>query len=128
MTVLLDTHALLFWFFDDPRLSASARAVLADPTVTVLVSSVSAYEVCIKHRLGKLSVAEPLVGDIPGWIAKAGFRELPVSVAHAARAGSWPQPHRDPFDRILAAQATSENVPLVSRDEALRAFGINLLW
>jgi PIN domain nuclease of toxin-antitoxin system len=128
MRVLLDTHALLWWLFNDRRLSAVARGLIADPSNRVLVSSASAWEIATKHRLGKLSAAGVLVRDIAGWVARAGFDELPVTIAHAQRAGSLPQPHRDPFDRMLAAQGAIEGLPLVSADRALRSFGVNLVW
>jgi PIN domain nuclease of toxin-antitoxin system len=128
MRLLLDTHALLWWVFDDRRLSRTARGVIADPGNEILVSSASAWELATKYRLGKLPSAAVLVQDLPGWTARAGFRELPISLAHAQRAGLWPQAHRDPFDRMLAAQSSLEDVALLSSDEALRAFGVQLLW
>ncbi len=126
--LLLDTHALLFWLFDDPRLSAMARGVIADPDNRIHVSSASAWEIATKHRLGKLDAAELLVRDLPRWIAEAGFRPLAITVEHAQKAGAWPQTHRDPFDRMLAAQSALEGWPLVSRDAALQQFGVPTLW
>lgn len=128
MRVLLDTHALLWWLFDDPKLSVAARGLIADRDNEILVSSASAWEICTKHRIGKLPAAEPLVRDVAAWVQRAGFQALPVSIRHAQRAGAWPQPHRDPFDRMLAAQGVLEDVPLISRDEALAAFGVRLIW
>lgn len=125
---LLDTHALLWWLFDDARISPRARALIADRSNTFLVSSASAWEIATKWRIGKLPAASTLVRDIPGWIAKAGFGELAVNTAHAQRAGTWPAPHRDPFDRLLAAQSHLEDAPLVSLDEQLDAFGIRRVW
>lgn len=128
MRFLLDTHALLWWLFDDPQLSTTARDVIADPANEILVSGASAWEMSTKHRLGKLDGASALVGDIPAWIARAGFAELMVSLAHGQRAGSWPLPHRDPFDRMLAAQSAIEDVPLVTKDPAFAGFGIRTIW
>ena len=128
MRFLLDTHALLWWLFDDPRLPAKVRGVLADRGNAILVSSASAWEISTKHRLAKLPSAGVIVQDIAGWVERAGFLELPVTIAHAQRAGSWPQPHRDPFDRMLAAQSEIEDVPLITDDEALRAFGARVFW
>ena len=128
MKVLLDSHALLWWLFDSPKLSVTARALISDRSNTVLVSAASAWEIATKHRLGKLPEATVLLGDFSGWIEKAAFNELPISISHARRAGSWPQPHRDPFDRMLAAQSAEENIPLLSVDEAQKAFGVMLLW
>ena len=128
MTYLLDTHALLWWLHDDPRLSATARGLISDRANRILVSSASAWELATKYRLGKLPSATPLVKDIPHWLREAGFHELAVTVAHAQRAGSWPQPHRDPFDRMIAAQSALEQFPVLSRDAALDGFGIQIVW
>ena len=86
-----------------------------DPDNAVFVSSASAWEIATKHRFGKLDSATQLLRDMPGWLDRAGFVELPVSIAHATRAGSWPQPHRDPFDRMLAAQSILDGLPLITR-------------
>ena len=128
MRCLLDTHVLLWWLFDDPKLTECAGRVIADPHNEVLVSSASAWEIATKYRLGKLDAAHVLVQDISGWVSRAGFRELPVTLDHAQRAGSWPNPHRDPFDRMLAAQSALEDVPLITKDSALRSFGVKILW
>jgi PIN domain nuclease of toxin-antitoxin system len=126
--LLLDTHALLWWLFDSPKLSKKARSLIRDSLRRVLVSSASAWEISTKHRLGRLPEADLLVVDIPKWIRKAGFVELPVTVAHGQRAGSWPQAHQDPFDRMLAAQSDLEDLAIVSRDRALDDFGIRRIW
>ena len=128
MRFLLDTHALLWWLFDDPQLSTKARGVLMDRSNVVFVSSASAWEIATKYRLGKLNSAAPLVRDMRGWIVQAGFSELPISLAHAERAGSWPQPHRDPFDRMLAAQSILDGLPLITRDDAIAQFGTATFW
>ncbi len=128
MRVLLDTHALLWWLFDDPQLPERPRQLISDRSNEVLVSSASAWEVCTKHRLGKLPAAAQLADDFVSWILRAGFVELPVSIRHAQHAGNWPQAHRDPFDRMLAAQSHLESLPLISRDPALKMFGIQLIW
>lgn len=128
MRLLLDTHALLWWLFDDPKLPDTVRRLIADRSNQILVSSASAWEICTKHRLGKLPAADQLAGDVAVWVLRAGFNELPVTIEHAQKAGSWPQRHRDPFDRMLAAQGSIEGVPLVSRDEALESFEVELIW
>jgi len=128
MSYLLDTHALLWWLFDDGRLSTTVRGILQDPSNVIFVSSASAWEIATKHRLGKLASAAPLVRDMPGIVARAGFKELPVTIEHGERAGSFPQPHRDPFDRMLAAQASLENLSLITRDPALSQFGVGVVW
>ncbi|MCP3962934.1 MAG: type II toxin-antitoxin system VapC family toxin [bacterium] len=128
MRLLLDTHALLWWLFDDPKLPETPRGLLADPDNEVTVSSASAWEICTKHRIGKLPAAARLVEDIPGWLKRACFTELPITIRHAQKAGNWPQPHRDPFDRMLAAQSVLEDLPIVGRDDALAPFGVQLIW
>ncbi len=128
MKLLLDTHALLWWLFDDPKLPDTSRELLADPDNDVLVSSASAWEICTKHRIGKLPAASQLVRDVAGWVKRAGFSELPVTIPHAQKAGNWPQQHRDPFDRLLAAPSALEEVPIVRRDRALATFGVQLIW
>lgn len=128
MRFLLDTHTLLWWLFDDPRLSGTVREIVADAGNEIVVSSATAWEISTKHRLGKLPAAKQLVQDIAGWVERAGFGELPATIRHAQRAGSWPHAHRDPFDRMLAAQSALEELPLISRDSELEAFGIRLVW
>lgn len=128
MRFLVDTHALLWWLFDDPRLSSAVREIVGDPQNEILVSSASAWEISTKHRLGRLPAATELARDIASWVRRARFLELPVTISHAQRAGSWPQAHRDPFDRMLAAQSALEGLPLISRDPALQSFGIRLVW
>lgn len=128
MSFLLDTHALLWWLFNDPKLSATARAILADPNNVVFVSSASAWEITTKYRLGKLESAAVLVQDVAKFVVEAGFEELPVSIAHAQQAGLWSHAHRDPFDRMLAAQAKLDDLALVSLDPELRQFGVRIVW
>lgn len=128
MKFLLDTHALLWWLDDDSRLSANARSVIAQTANTIMVSSASGWEIATKFRLGKLPGAQILMPDIGACVTKAGFTLLPIDMRHAQRAGSWPQTHRDPFDRMLAAQSDIENLPLISRDEALQVFGVAIYW
>lgn len=128
MTYLLDTHALLFWLFGDKRLSRAARSLIERPDNSILVSSASGWEIATKYRLGKLEAARDLVTDIGAWVARAGFAELPVTIAHAQQAGLWPQAHRDPFDRLLAAQSALEPCPLITCDSELQAFPIQRAW
>jgi PIN domain nuclease of toxin-antitoxin system len=128
MRFLLDTHALLWWLYDDPRLPKRVREIVGDAANEVLVSSASAWEISTKYRLGRLPSASELVRDISGWVHRAGFLELPVTMLHGQRAGTWPQSHRDPFDRMLAAQSALEEIPLVSGDPRFEDFGIRLVW
>jgi len=126
--VLLDTHVVLWWLFDAPELSARARAVIADRANTVLVSAASAWDTATKHRLGRLPEAAEAVIALPDLIVAAGFEPLPISPHHALAAGGLAIAHRDPFDRMLIAQATLEQLVLVSRDEAITAHYAHCLW
>jgi PIN domain nuclease of toxin-antitoxin system len=124
--LLLDTHAFLWWVTDDPQLSAVARSVIADEDNEVLVSAASAWEIATKHRLGKLGDAAGAVERFAELIAADGFMHLPVTHHHALRAGGYD--HRDPFDRMLAAQSELEALTLVTLDPVFAGFGIRTLW
>lgn len=128
VTYLLDTHVVLWWLVDLPQLSPRARTRIADPVNRLLVSSASAWEVATKYRIGKLPSAAPIAADFGGWVVRMGAVELPISIAHGERAGAFSAPHRDPFDRMLAAQSILEGVPLISADAALDAFGVVRIW
>ncbi len=128
MRLLLDTHALLWWLYDDDRLSLRAREVIAVPTHVVYVSSASAWEMATKYRIGKLPEAEGLLTDLGKYLRAGRMTELPVSVAHALRAGSLPGPHRDPFDRMLIAQAQLEQLTVVTTDPVFAQYGAPVAW
>ena len=128
MRLLLDTHALLWWFAGDNRLSVRSRRAVENPENEVLVSAATAWEITTKYRLGKLPDADALVHDLKGAIASQGFEELPISVAEAARSGALPGPLRDPFDRILIAQALSLELTLVSNETVFGNYGVHRLW
>ncbi|MFM7548270.1 MAG: type II toxin-antitoxin system VapC family toxin [Cyanobacteriota bacterium] len=128
MGVLLDTHTLLWWLAEPERLSEAAHAAIADPTARVVVSAASGWEIATKVRLGKLPAALDLLSDLPELLACQGFELLPIQLRHGLRAGSYPMAHRDPFDRLLAAQAEQEHLTLVSLDPALRPFPCQVLW
>jgi PIN domain nuclease of toxin-antitoxin system len=125
--VLLDTHALIWWFNDPAKLSSKASSILKNPETTILVSAVVAWEMAIKVNLGKLN-ALPLITDLVGRLVVEGFTELPISVEQAVRAGLLPRHHRDPFDRLLVAQAQDMNVPVLSGDVALDRYDVSRLW
>ena len=128
MRLLLDTHAFLWWLDGDRRIPTRIRRLVGDPRNEVLVSAATAWELTTKARLGKLAGAREVAADVAGCIASQGFVALPITVAHAQRAGSMPGPHRDPFDRMLAAQSLLESVPLVSSDPAFPSLGVAPLW
>jgi len=125
--LLLDTHALLWWLVGDERLPIRAREVI-EASPDVYVSAASAWEVATRVRIGKLPDAANLVYDFSGHLASQGFRGLDVSVEHGQRAGLLPDPHKDPFDRMLIAQAQAENLVLVSNEEAFDQYGVIRLW
>jgi PIN domain nuclease of toxin-antitoxin system len=125
---LLDTHTVLWWLFNQPQLSPLAQDIISDAHNDIFVSSASSWEIATKFRLGKLPSANVLVQDIKGWITRARFFELPITIEHAQRAGSWPQKHRDPFDRMLAAQSAIEDWPLIGCDAQIQGFGIKTIW
>ena len=128
MRLLLDTHALLWWWKDDARLSVRAATAIADEANTVLVSAASAWEVATKHRIGKLPGAEAAISNFNDLIAADGFSHLAITSQHALKAGGFDVDHRDPFDRLLAAQALIEGALLVSDDAAMQAFGARCFW
>jgi PIN domain nuclease of toxin-antitoxin system len=128
LRLLLDTHALIWWLAGDDRLPPAAREAIADDANDVFVSAVSAMEVTTKHRLGKLPDADMLAQDFTAIVADQGFTELPISLAHAAQAGAMTGAHRDPFDRLLIAQALREDLLLVSNEILFEAFGVRRLW
>src|ERR1051325_2662719 len=128
MRLLIDTHALLWWLSDDPALPVSARKHIARATNTILVSSASAWEIATKFRIGKLPDANDLLADFAGYLARERFEPLPVSIDHAVRAGLLPGPHKDPFDRMLIAQAQAENIPILSNDAAFDTYSVRRLW
>jgi PIN domain nuclease of toxin-antitoxin system len=128
MNFLLDTHAFLWWLAGDDSLSAAARTAIADEGNGVFVSAASALEITVKHRIGKLPGVAAIVADIVGAVVNQGFIGLPISLRHGQVAGALPGPHRDPFDRMLIAQAMLENLVLVSNEEPFDAYGVGRLW
>jgi PIN domain nuclease of toxin-antitoxin system len=125
---LLDTHALLWWLAGDERLSARARRVIAGVGNTVHVSAASAWEVATKARLGKLPGAGPLAVDFAREVARQGFAALPITLAHGQVAGLLEGEPRDPFDRLLVAQAREEKLAIVSADAVFDRFGVVRVW
>lgn len=126
--LILDTHALLWWLFDDPHLSECARQAIADPERRIWVSAASAWEIATKARLGKLPEAGDVPHRLPHYLRKARFLELPITIEQSLRAGSLPGPHRDPFDRMLIAQSFITGYPVVTVDPVFRDYGTQVLW
>jgi PIN domain nuclease of toxin-antitoxin system len=127
MTILLDSHVFFWWLTDDPKLSRNAADLIRDDN-DVHVSAVVALEIANKVRTGKWQDAKALLDRFFDIVMEEGFLPLPITLEHARLAGSLPGAHRDPFDRMLAAQAQIENVPLVTADPVFRAFGTRVLW
>ncbi len=128
MRLLLDTHAFLWWLAGNRRLSPAARRAVDDTSNDVVVSAATAWEITTKHRVGKLSEAEAVALDVTGSIASQGFDELAITVEDAERAGRLPGTHRDPFDRMLIAQALAHNLTVVSIDAVFDGYGVSRLW
>jgi PIN domain nuclease of toxin-antitoxin system len=128
LRALFDTHALIWWFSDDSSLTLPARQIIGDTENTLLVSAASAWEIAIKHKLGKLRKVADLVSNFSGRIESEGFQLLSISAEHGIRAGMLPGLHKDPFDRMLIAQAQAENVPVVSNEAVFEAYGVRRLW
>jgi PIN domain nuclease of toxin-antitoxin system len=128
MKLLLDTHTLIWWDSDDARLGRRARTAIADRSNAVLVSVVSAWEIQIKHQLGRLDLARPLAEIIDRQRTENDMAVLPVTLSHVFALGDLPPHHGDPFDRLLLAQAQTEGAALVSTDAALAAYDVRTLW
>lgn len=128
MNLLLDTHALLWWQTNDERLSNRTRALIADETNQVFVSAASAWEIATKQRLGKLDEVPGAASRFAELVAADGFAHLPITRVHSLRAGGYQIDHRDPFDRILAAQSELEDLLLVTRDPAFELFACKTVW
>ena len=128
MRLLLDTHTLLWWWLGDKRLSRKAIVYLKNEETELYVSAASAFEIATKFRIGKLPEALAFIAEFEAGLSLQGIRHLPLTVAHAHRAGLLKGDHRDPFDRMLAAQSLTEDLPIVTRDPAIAAFGARTIW
>ena len=126
--LLLDTHALLWWLFDDPRLSSTARSAITDPENEVIVSAASAWEITTKHRLGRLPEAGDVAARLPHYLRRARLSVLSISLEHAMAAGALPGPHKDPFDRMLVAQARVDDLMVATTDRVFRDYGVAVVW
>ncbi|MEH1976549.1 MAG: type II toxin-antitoxin system VapC family toxin [Nostoc sp.] len=120
MSYLIDTHILLWWLFDDPKLHTDCRDIIRNPDHRIIVSSASAWEIATKYRMGKLPEAKQLFEQYSQILHQAKFIELAITTAHALRAGSLPIAHRDPFDRMIMAQAELESLVVITYDKAFQ--------
>jgi len=127
MNLLLDTHVLIWWFEGSAALSKRASSTIGNPDNVILISAVVGWELAIKFKAGKFQTPS-LVQDLDGIVHREGFAELPISLEHAVRAGLLPMHHKDPFDRLLIAQAQALNAPIVSADVHFDHYGVQRLW
>ena len=128
MTLLLDTHTLLWFVEDAAALSGRAKAAIEDIDNTPLYSIASVWEMAIKLGLGKLAMSRPLYPEFAGMLDEHGFQQLEISYRHASAVAGLPRHHRDPFDRLLIAQALVENLPIVSVDAAFDPYAVTRIW
>jgi PIN domain nuclease of toxin-antitoxin system len=127
VTALLDTHAFLWWLVDDRRLTERARSAISDPAATLLVSAATAWEIGLKVALGRLRIPVP-PDRMLHVIADEGFEPLAIEWQHAIAAAALPSVHRDPFDRLLVAQAQILAVPIITRDADIARYDVDVLW
>lgn len=123
MKLLLDTHVLLWWLANDPSLASQARSLISNPENSIFVSAVSLWEIWLKQSLGKLRLPD----DFESRLAGEAFESLPLTAAHARQVAILPWHHRDPFDRMLIAQAQAERLTLLTADEIAAAYGDTVL-
>lgn len=128
MRFLLDTHSLLWFLSGDASLSHRARRTIEDSDADILVSTASLWEIAIKHSLGKLKLARPFTELFPHQLSINSISILNIQIGHLARVSDLPFHHRDPFDRLLAAQSLAEEIPILSGDETLDAYGLERIW
>jgi PIN domain nuclease of toxin-antitoxin system len=127
MRLLLDTHVLIWWFNEPSRLSQKAYSLLRGSGNSIFVSAAAAWELAIKVNSGKVD-ALSLISDLASHVAEEGFAELPISMQQAVRAGLLPRHHRDPFDRVLVAQAQDLGIPVLSADRVLDRYDVKRIW
>jgi PIN domain nuclease of toxin-antitoxin system len=128
--LLVDTHALLWYGINDPQLSGTARTLIQDATNEILLSPASYWEIAIKISIGKLALHQPYEDFIDACLNRYGFKVLPIAPSHTGRVATLPFPtkHKDPFDRLIVAQALVEAIAIVSGDQALDVYGVNRMW
>ena len=125
MRILVDSHAILWWLGDNPRLSYRAEAAISDPQNVAIVSACVGYEIAYKQQRGRLPEFR---GDLSDRLRRDGFEILPISLDHALAAANLPGPHRDPWDRIMIAQAAIEQLQVVTVDKVFSDYGVPVIW
>ena len=125
---LLDTHALIWWLKDDKRLSKTAKSLIANIENSIYISSTSFWEISTKYRIGKLPDLDGVIEQLLPIVRKEGFQQLSITSEHAFEAGQLDNKHRDPFDRMLAAQAMQEGLSLITKDSAFKTFDVLVQW
>jgi PIN domain nuclease of toxin-antitoxin system len=128
MRALLDTHVFVWFIGGEERLSRAARELVQDRENEILISVASLWEIAIKHSLGKLDLERPFAELIPEQLDRQGLGVLSLELKHLAEVDRLPFHHRDPFDRVIAAQALSEGIPVISVDAALDPYGVSRIW
>ncbi|MBD2489946.1 type II toxin-antitoxin system VapC family toxin [Aulosira sp. FACHB-615] len=128
MRALLDTHTFIWWVIDDNRLSSTARNIIADPGNNLFFSAASAWEIVIKVRLGKLNLPEPPETYIPSRLTINRFESLPIQMNHALQVVNLPALHQDPFDRIIIAQSQVEKMPIITVDNKITQYPVDVIW
>ena len=128
MRALLDAHAFIWWVLDMPRLSRECRRILSDGDNEVVVSVACAYEIAFKTEQGRLTLPEAPADYVRSRVAANGFTTMAIGLDHAARAGSLPRIHGDPFDRILVAQAQIEGIPILTANPAIGRYDVETIW
>ena len=128
MTYLVDTHVLLWWWSESTKLASRVKSSIIEQENRILVGAASMWEISTKTRLGKLPSGEAILREWNERIVQDRFQELPITAAHARLAGSFTHEHRDPFDRMLAAQGLIEKIPILSRDQSISDLGASRIW
>jgi len=128
LDLLLDTHALIWWRTNSSSLPELVRALISDTRNAIFVSAVSAWEIATKVRLGRFPAASDITRNFQEYMTQSGFQNLPISLDHGIRAGLLPGPQRDPFDRMLIAQAQAEKLAIVSNEVIFDNYGVRRLW
>jgi PIN domain nuclease of toxin-antitoxin system len=128
MRILLDTHAFLWWISDAPQLSQKARQIIGNGENTLFLSAASGWEIAIKTRLGKLKLPADIASFIIEQLSVNAVTPLPIQMKHALRVSSLPDFHRDPFDRMIVAQAQVEDLPVLTADPQLAGYSVKIIW